>query len=202
MTHDPNQPDETTDLPFDADLLDEATRADAAPEELEAKILELTDPRMLSLLDEALAPEAASNELADRIIAATSSPQLADSTARRADNPVLARIGPATFRYAAAAAIALAVGLGIWWSNQDNDNTPGPDDFVINPDETTTDPTAEWNLDEQYATNDAIFDGTTSEIEDVLQVVSDDLETVTIDRDSIWSDMDDYEDFLSDFEVG
>ena len=49
---DPGMPDET----IDASLLD-AALAEPTPAELEAKILALTDPSMVSLLDAALAPE-------------------------------------------------------------------------------------------------------------------------------------------------
>ena len=218
MNLNPNQPDDTAPgTPgIDQALLDEAL-AEATPDELEAKILALTDPAMLSLLDEAMAPETPSDQLTQRILAATTDPQtgvpsstpsprLAGSAARRADpeptTGVLARIGPATFRYAAAAAIVLAIGLGIWFANQtpdptipsvaNNDNTPE----VSN--DPSTDP--DWLTDEQLASSTVSFDGTTEPITEVLEDAADSLDDVAITRDTLWAELDAYEAFLDEME--
>ncbi len=192
MNLNPNQ----TDLPQDAGPIDEALLDEAlsepTPAELEAKILELTDPQMLSLLDEALAPEAVPDGLTQRILAATTP---ADA---HAESPaVLARIGPATFRYAAAAAIALAVGLGVWFANQDPSVNDAPIANVIDTPDTTTDDTLpDWLTDDQFASNDAYFQDATDALEDAAGS----LEDVTITRDTLWAELDAYEQFLNDFE--
>ena len=127
MTYEPEHPqlptdathaerDPQLDAELDALLADEAIASRQTPEQLEAKVLALTDPRLLSLLDEALAPEQVPAQLADRIVAATMPGALASvGTPHRA---VLARIEPSTWRYAAAAAIVLAAGAGLWWLGQ------------------------------------------------------------------------------------
>lgn len=207
---DPGMPDET----IDASLLD-AALAEPTPAELEAKILALTDPSMVSLLDAALAPEPASDELTQRILAATSpdsSPRLAGSAARRAGiqpaPTVLARIGPATFRFAAAAAIAVAAGLGVWFVNQGPGDTDRmvagaietPD--VAADDDNTTDDASDpdWLAQEQYVSSAQYFGDETEQIEDVLNSVADGLDDATITRDTLWAEFDAYVAFLDDIE--
>lgn len=195
MNLNPNQPEET----IDESLLDEAL-AQATPAELEAKILALTDPPMLSLLEEALAPEQASDELTQRILAATTGQAQHEAPA------VLARISPTTitFRYAAAAAILLAVGLGVWFVNQDPADTD--DSFVITPDtpsvvnnDASTDE-PDWLMQEQFVSETVYFDSTTGSIEGTLEDAADGLDDVTITRDTLWAELDAYEQFLDEFE--
>lgn len=192
----PNNPTPGSGETIDESLLNEAL-AEATPEALEAKILALTDPSMLSLLDEALAPEPASDQLTQRILAATSPAQQ--------DAPgVLARIGPATFRYAAAAAIVLAVGLGVYFVNQepadtDNSFVKTPDTPIIVDDAAATDD-PDWLTQEQYASSADYFDAETELIEDALNSVADSLDEVTITRDTLWAELDAYEQFLDDIE--
>lgn len=187
------------------DLLDEAL-AHETPEELEAKILALTDPKMLSLLNEAMAPEA-NDQLNHRIFSATRQHMQPGSVpiAGLADESgVIARIGPMTFRYAAAAAIALAVGLGVYYINQ------GPEDTGPSVAETPDSPSVEdvvtvntlpdWLTDDQYAADDDYFEGTTTPLEEVLEAAADSLEDVTITRDTLWAELDAYEQFIDDFE--
>lgn len=203
MTTNPNQPDDTID---DA-LLDEAL-AQATPAQLEAKILELTDPTMLSLLDEVLAPQA-DDQLTQRILASTQQHMrpgtvpVAQPTQPVHTTGVLARIGPSTFRYAAAAAIALAVGLGVWFVNQDPDesidppfadNTPA----VVDDNASGSDP--DWLSDELLASSEGVFGSETSQLEDVLEDATAELDDVTISRDTLWAELDAYEQFLDDIE--
>lgn len=193
MNLNPNQPEET----IDESLLDEAL-AQATPAELEAKILALTDPPMLSLLEEALAPEQASDELTQRILAATTDQAQHEAPA------VLAHIGPSTFRYAAAAVILLAVGLGVWFVNQDPADTD--DSFVITPDtpsvvnnDASTDE-PDWLVQEQFVSETVYFDAATGSIEGTLEDAADGLDDVTITRDTLWAELDAYEQFLDEFE--
>lgn len=193
---DPGMPDET----IDASLLD-AALAEPTPAELEAKILALTDPSMVSLLDAALAPEPASDELTQRILAATSPVSQEAPT-------VLARIGPATFRFAAAAAIAVAAGLGVWFVNQG----PGDTDLMVAgaietpdvaaDDDNTTDDASDpdWLAQEQYVSSAQYFGDETEQIEDVLNSVADGLDDATITRDTLWAEFDAYVAFLDDIE--
>lgn len=199
MNLNPNNPTPgTDDETIDESLLNEAL-AEATPEELEAKILALTDPPMMSLLDEALAPEPASDELTQRILAATSPAQQ--------DAPsVLARIGPATFRYAAAAAIVLAVGIGVYFVNQEpvdtgNSIAKAPDASIVVEDDidsSVDDP--DWLTQEQYASSADYFDAETELIEDALNSVADSLDDATITRDTLWAELDAYEQFIDDIE--
>ena len=200
MNLNPNQPDET----IDETLLDEAL-SEATPEELEAKILALTDPQMLGLLDEAMAPEA-DDQLTQRILAATQSsmkPGTVPIAEPAKDTAVLARIGPMTFRYAAAAAIALAVGLGVYFVSQGPEDTDSivlddPDNpattVVVEDDASDVDP--DWLTDEQFAEAQGIFDDTPSPAFDALE--ADD--SATIPRDTRWAELDAYEQFLDDIE--
>lgn len=197
MNLNPNQPDET----IDETLLDEAL-AEATPEELEAKILALTDPEMLSLLDEAMAPEA-DDQLTQRILVATQSsmtPGTVPITEPASDTVVLARIGPMTFRYAAAAAIALAIGLGVYFVSQ------GPDDTdTIIADDTGTpdtpgvvgddalDAQADWLPQEALAVAEDIFGDSPDGLDDAG-------DSATITRDTLWAELDAYEQFLDDIE--
>lgn len=193
---DPGMPDET----IDASLLD-AALAEPTPAELEAKILALTDPSMVSLLDAALAPEPASDELTQRILAATSPVSQEAPT-------VLARIGPATFRFAAAAAIAVAAGLGVWFVNQG----PGDTDLMVAgaietpdvaaDDDNTADDASDpdWLAQEQYVSSAQYFGDETEQIEDVLNSVADGLDDATITRDTLWAEFDAYVAFLDDIE--
>lgn len=179
--------------PFDAELqallAEDAADARQAPAELEAKVLALTDPHLVSLLDEALAPEHVPAGLSERILAATLAGQRSQPT-------VLARIGLGTWRYAAAAAIALAGTVGLWWVSQQGDTTnPNPEVAAINPDHA-----ADIVLPE-YVTSSPIFTDSTASVEAKLQNVSDRIDSYAIDSDAIWSDMDGYEQFLSDFET-
>ena len=193
-------PEENPTPGIDEALLDEAL-AQPTPAELEAKILELTDPQMLSLLDEALAPDQASDALTQRILAATTGQTPTVSPA------VVARIGPSVFRYAAAAAIVLAVGLGVYFINQgpddtnpsvaDNNDTPGN---VDDPSDTTATDDIDWLTNEQFATTDSLFEATTGWIEAELDDAASSLDTATITRDTLWSELDAYEQFLDEFE--
>ncbi|MBX2851044.1 MAG: hypothetical protein KTR15_04775 [Phycisphaeraceae bacterium] len=200
MNLNPNQPDET----IDEALLDEAL-SEATPAELEAKILALTDPAMLSLLDEAMAPESPGDQLTQRILAATRDnmqPGTVPTPQPAHEAGVLARIGPSTIRYAAAAAILLAIGLGIWFANQ----TPGPTTPPITgnggtpgvANDETTDP--DWLVDEQLASDADYFGGTTEPIEGVLEDAANSLEDMAITRDTLWADLDAYEAFLDEIE--
>lgn len=196
MTHDNphNLPtDDSIDAQLDALLAEEGADAQIAPEELEAKVLALTDPQMLALLDEAMAPEPAPARLADNILAATMPGARRETEAERTG--VLARIDPMTWRYAAAAAIVLAAGVGLWWSGQSTDvgnpeiadNNNGveslPEDFV------------------DQARPEILFASATEQVEAKLTDVSDRLNDYKTDRQDIWSDMDGYEQFLADFET-
>ena len=198
MNLNPNQPELPDEL-IDESLLNEAL-AEPTPAELEAKILELTDPPMLSLLDEALAPEPASDALTQRILAATTGQVQQEAPA------VVARIGPSTLRYAAAAVILLAVGLGLWFANQpDNPIDPSiadVNDTLSTAPEDTDDASADWLDSEQFASSESIFDSATDAIEGTLEDAVDSLDDVTISRDTIWSELDAYEQFLSDIEAG
>ncbi|MEO0477530.1 MAG: hypothetical protein AAF085_16425 [Planctomycetota bacterium] len=200
MNLNPDQPDDT----IDESLLNEAL-GEATPEELEAKILALTDPAMLSLLDEAMAPEA-DEQLTQRILVATRSsmqPGTVPIAEPTGDTAVLARIGPSNFRYAAAAAIALAVGLGVYFVSQgpdEADNTIAggnetPDAPVVAQDETVPD----WLTDEQYADTGDLFEDASPALDDLEDVV-DGLDDVTITRDTLWAELDAYEQFLDDIE--
>lgn len=195
MNLNPNQPDPTNE-PIDETLLDEAL-AEPTPAELEAKILELTDPQMLSLLDEALAPEEASDALTQRILAATS-PASADELV------VVARIGPSMLRYAAAAAIVLAVGLGVYFISQDpesaestlagNTDTPGTVEDDVQPDDTG------WLTEEQFVAQADYFSSATDPVAETLDSASDSLDNAAITRDTLWAELDAFEAFLDEFE--
>ncbi|MFK7790520.1 MAG: hypothetical protein AB8C95_13635 [Phycisphaeraceae bacterium] len=202
MNLNPNQPDLPEDIsPIDESLLNEAL-AEPTPVELEAKILELTDPQMLSLLDEAMAPEAVPAGLNDRILAATVAATVAVNTAEvsQGESPaVVARIGPMTLRYAAAAAIALAVGLGVWVANQEASDVNMPitgtiDTPGVTPDETIVDASDPDWLNTEIASVDTEF------FDSGLDAVADSLEDVSISRDTLWSELDAYEQFLTDIE--
>lgn len=204
MNLDPNNPTPApgrSEQAIDESLLNEAL-AEPTPAELEAKIIELTDPAMLSLLDEALAPEPASDALTQRILAATA------GQVHAAQAPaVVARIGPSTFRYAAAAVILLAVGLGVWFTNQPEDSSDptlaGVNDTPTTAPDDADDPSgADWLDSEQFASSDSFFEDTTELIEGTLEIASDSLNDVTISRDTIWSELDAYEQFLTDIEAG
>ena len=203
MNLNPNQPDLPQDAdPIDEALLDEAL-AEPTPAELEAKILELTDPQMLSLLDEALAPEAVPDGLTQRILAATTA-GLSHVEAHDESPAVVARIGPSVFRYAAAAAIALAVGLGVYYINQGPEGTNSTiATSVVTPsgtvDDTNDDSLPDWMGDDQFAST-GYFDSATSPLEDVLEEAADSLEGVSITRDTLWAELDAYEQFLDDIE--
>lgn len=197
MNFNPNQPDLPQDAgPIDDALLDDAL-AEPTPAELEAKILDLTDPQMLSLLDEAMAPEAVPTGLNERILAATAaaqSPVELHVEASVESPAVLARISPATFRYAAAAAIALAVGLGVWFTNQESIDSESLIAGVINMPSVSSEETSEddpdW-LTGEYAANTDFFE---SDLDDI----ADGLNDATISRDTIWSELDAYEQFLTE----
>lgn len=199
MNVNPNQPDpETPEI--DEALLDEAL-AQATPEELEAKILALTDPTMLSLLDEAMAPEAPSDQLTQRILAATQAnmqPGTVQASEPVHEAGVLARIGPSTFRYAAAAAIALAVGLGVWFANQDPNQTDPEIVRVIETPGTSGDATADDPSNPDWLAGELA--DSTDFFESDFGQVSDSIDDATISRDSLWSELDAYEDFLADIE--
>jgi len=182
------------DAQLDALLAEDAERSRRAPAELEAKVLALTDARVLSLLDEALAPGEAPASLTDRIVAATSP---VASTARRAEpapRGVLARIGPTGWRYAAAAAVVLAAGLGMWWLGQ----TAEPN----NPLARVAEPGGQ-TPDDFFASDEAqpLFDDATQDVQTKIQAVAERIDGYAIDRDSIWSDMDEYEQFVSELET-
>lgn len=202
MNLNPNNPTpENNDAAIDEALLDEAL-AEATPAELEAKILSLTDPQMLLLLDEALAPEPASDALTQRILAATGASGQPDNNL--GDVAVLARIGPSTLRYAAAAAIALAVGLGVWFTNQDTVDT---DSSIVNNDSSfdvveddATNNEPAWLIDAQYADATDFFDNETAPISNVLDDLADNLDDASITRDTLWAELDAYEAFLDDIE--
>jgi hypothetical protein len=183
---------------IDEALLDEALREET-PEELEQKILALTDPQMLSLLDEAMAAEA-SDQLPQRILSATQQymqPGTVRVAALAQDAGVLARIGPSTLRYAAAAAIVLSIGLGVYFLNQGPQGTDAPFAEGSNtPDATADDALPDWLTDDQFASSDAYFQNAT----DVLEDAAGSLEDVTITRDTLWAELDAYEQFLDDFE--
>lgn len=182
---------------LDAELLallaEDAQQTRISPQALEAKILALTDPQMLSLLDEALAPEQAPDQLSERIIAAT----MPNALASKNDVPeraVLARIEPTTWRYAAAAAVVLAAGVGMWWLGQSGNTT---DKLAENPDEQT--PLGQL-FAQAEAENEPLFDDATEAVQAKIQTVSERIDNYAIDRDAIWSDMDGYEQFLADLE--
>jgi hypothetical protein len=190
-----DNPTPDPDVSIDEALLDEAL-AEPTPEALEAKILALTDPHTLSLLDEALAPEPASDALTQRILAATASMGV-----ETPPPPAIAgRIGPATFRYAAAAAVALIACLSVYFVLQG----PNPSDTTVAIDPSTAGDTAaepvDWFADEQLASADALFESETEPIEDALSDLSDSVEGVTINRDTLWAELDAYEDFLDEIE--
>lgn len=206
----PSEPADPLD-PRDEALLEEAL-AEPTPAELDAKILALTDPQTVSLLDEALAPEALPQGLNERILAATmrqarGAPRAGEAfpdqrtDQRTGQRAVLARLGPTTLRYAAAAAIALAVGLGVWFANRDaavtNDTlatavqTPAPTSDPLLDDE---DAATQW-LDSEFALADDLLGSGIDEL-------TDSVDDLTISRDSIWSELEAYEQFLSDIESG
>lgn len=194
MNLNPNQPDET----IDQALLEEAL-SEPMPAELQAKILELTDPHMLSLLDEVLAPEQPSDALKQRILATT------PGQAQHLDAPsVIARISPATFRYAAAAAIALAVGLGVYFVTQspvDTQNTiAGKDPLPDIPGAVADNTAFDWPTQEQYASEDSIFDSATSNLELTLEDAFNSLDEDTITRETMWVELDAYVQFLDEVE--
>lgn len=189
----PHHPEEPTLDEHEAQLLDEALGVHHTPEQLEAKVLAMTDPQFIGLLDEALAPQAPVG-LAQKIIAATG-PGQANST-KDAQPAVIARIGFSSWRYAAAAAIVLAAGVGLWWAGQGPDTPEQP----IAGNTENIDP-AQWTEVEQFAASDELFEQATQSVEATIQSVTDTLDGVTIDRDAIWSDLDAYEQFLTDIEV-
>jgi len=191
---------------IDQSLLD-AAFAEATPDELEAKILALTDPQMISLLDEAMAPEA-NEQLTQRILAATQQhmrPGTVPTATPSQTVSVFARIGPTAFRYAAAAAIALAVGLGVYFVSQASDdadttiaNTTGGVDDENASDTSGADP--DWLASEQYASTDGFFDSATSPVEEALDGLADSLDDVNISRETLWAELDAYEQFLTEIE--
>ncbi len=195
MNLNPDQPDDT----IDETLLDEALR-EPTPAELEAKILELTDPQMLSLLDEALAPDEASDALTQRILAATTG-----QPAQTPDAPaVVARIGPSTLRYAAAAAIALAAGLGVYFISQgpdaaDNtiaDNTDTPSSI----EDDATSAESDWLTEEQFIVQADYFSSDTDPIAEAIDSDADSLDDAAITRESLWAELDAFEVFFDEFE--
>lgn len=213
MSLKPQQPDQPFDDAIDSalapELLDEALQAQETPADLEAKVLALTDPALLSLLDEALAPQACPDQLADRIIAATSPDQ-----AQRDERPaVLARIQPNTWRYAAAAAIAIAAGIGFWVTQQpDNntvtpiadttktlDNAASPAEAGNNSADNTNAVAATWpDSENTFDSENALFALATEPFENEIDAVSQDIDNVSIDADSIWAELDAYEQFLTE----
>lgn len=205
MNLNPNQPDPANPPDdanaIDATLLNEAL-AEPTPAQLEAKIIALTDPQLLSLLDEAMAPDALPEGLNDRILAATAAVTVGSvaTAASSASSPaVVARIGPATLRYAAAAAIALAIGLGVWFANQPAADTDASIAGIvetpsISSNEDSDDADApDWLTDEYAAADTTFFDAG-------LDDVAERLDDVSISRDTLWSELDAYEQFLSDME--
>lgn len=221
MTKHHNQPDPQ---PLQDDLIAPALLDQAlgikvimpeAVDELEAKVLALTDPKTLSLLDEALAPETANEQdLSEKIIAATTQGATIQASPQ-AD--VLGRIGFTAWRYAAAAAIVLATGIAVWFISKEPGTTSPTEVANHAQDPLDTIPTPDTNapnssrgdksdinpdtLQEQAST---FFADATSNIERRIQNVSDDLDnlgTTTIDQDDIWTDLDAYGQFLSDLET-
>ncbi|MFN3165454.1 MAG: hypothetical protein ACE37H_00150 [Phycisphaeraceae bacterium] len=188
------QADALLEAQLDALLAEEAELSRQTPAQLEAKVLALTDPRMQSLLDEALAPPEAPASLAERIVAATSPGAVARPRVEPSPRAVLARIGPAGGRYAAAAAIVLAAGVGMWWLGQRTE----PVGEVAR----TPTPSAQ-PLEELFvaAQADPLFDDATDRVQTQIQAVAERIDGYAIDRESIWSDMDEYEQFLSDLET-
>lgn len=197
-TPDPEQTDPTPE-PFDAELAallaDDADHARQAPPRLEAKVMALTDPAILSLLDEALAPAPAPHQLSDKIIAATLQGAAQQHIAPR--GAVIGRIGPSTWRYAAAAAIVLAACAGLWWAGQQGDPANN-DGMTVKPDTPQTPDLSE----DYFALSTTPFDDEASEIEAAIEVVSERIDGyTTINRDTLWSDIDGYEQFVSTFEL-
>eukprot|EP00752_Nemacystus_decipiens_P014520 g12929.t1 len=189
---------ETLDQPLGTVL---APLSEQTPAELEAKILELTDPQMLSLLDEALMPEQPSDALTQRILAATTG-QPADTDASPG---MLARIGPTSLRYAAAAAIVLAVGLGVYFINQeqeasDNSIADNTDPIDLMDDEAPLED-ADWLAQEQFVYEADYFSRETDPISDALDSASDSLDDAAITRDTLWAEFDAFEAFLDEFDV-
>jgi|GEM_PF-2349504 len=199
MNPNPEHP-EPLNAGIDPLLLNEAAQPEFAPQDLEAKILCLTDPAMLSLLDAACAPEAAPQGLAQRILAATAG---ASAHADSAEPMVIARIGFgfATWRYAVAAGIVLAAGAGLWWVAQQGGEPQAPRlaNVITTP---SDDPTAEtadaWTQSLSYG--NGLFADATSPVQNTIETLSEDLRSGTLEVDSIWSDMDAYEQFLSETE--
>jgi len=202
----PNQPDPASEpnaADFDEALLNEALRSGPTPQDLEAKVLSLTDPRLLSLLDEALAPEAAPKQLADRIIAATMPGAIAQNTTTHtadAQPTVIGRIGFSTWRYAAAAVFAAAATAGIWWLTQQGGKPEnGTDQPLVEQSAPSTTP--EWTGSEFAEVSETYFAEATLPVETALQNVSEDFDRFTSDSGAIWSDFDNYEQFLSEIET-
>ena len=200
MSNDPNNPTDPIDEQLDALLAEEAARAQQTPSELEAKVLALTEPSLLSLLDEALAPEseAAPDGLAEKIIAATTPGAAAH--AEHEQPAVIGRIGPSPWRYAAAAAVVLVAGVGLWWAGQPGTNDGGGDgtEMVNNP---NNNPAVDVVDLLDYTADEPMFADVTEPIGAALNNVSQRIDGYAIDRETIWSDMDDYEAFLSDLEA-
>ena len=207
MNTSPNQPAPQDDE-LDPRLLDEALGAGASPEDLEAKVLALTDPRLNALLDEALAPEAAPEQLADRILAATTPGSAAAQTEQNDAPAVLARIGVSPWRYAAAAVIALAAGGGLWWISQQPDTgstQSGGTIADLTPDRpagTPELPELDQELADEFDSADGLlFADAALPVQNTLETVAEDINDVTITRDTLWSDMDAYEQFLTEIET-
>lgn len=226
----PGTPNTPGDEAFDDALLAQAAQPEHSPEALEqlqARVLGLTDPRLMSLLDEALAPEAdqdaaAGDALADRIIAATT-PDAAlmprAQTAGSADNPpaVIGRIGIGSYAAAIAAIaaiLALAAGVGLWWASQQTETTDNrhvelapdnnqPNKAIANNDNDPGQPgmpdETNWPAtDETYAAGDDVFADVTASFEQAFEEFNDAYESLSLDDETLWPDSDAYDELFSD----
>ena len=194
-----NDEPQPEDIGLDPAMLAQAL-AEPTPDDLEQRVLALTDPQTLSLLDEALAPEAANapEQLNDRILAATL-PGYTSQYTEEQTPAVIGRITPAsTWRYAAAAAIVLATGLGLWFINNQNGSTP----HVADQNKANTSQTEIAEIDIPDA-SPALFAEVTSGIESDIQAVADSIQSIqdtTINQKTIWSEIEAYEQFVTDLE--
>lgn len=208
----PEQPDPhdepidgSADTVIDEELLN-AALAEPAPAGLDAKILELTDPHMLSLLDEALAPEPMDDGLTQRILAAINDPMPSERPA------VLARISRVTMRYTVAAVLTLGICFGAWlWvslGGQEheqvatrpaiaNDGTPS----LVEDTPSLSAADVPEALIRDLAMGNNFFEDTASALPNPLTTTPSETPQETISHDTFWLELDAYEQFLSDMEA-
>ncbi|MGB0767441.1 MAG: hypothetical protein ACPGYV_07000, partial [Phycisphaeraceae bacterium] len=64
----------------------------------------------------------------------------------------------------------------------------------------TTGTETDWPEAARFASTQTLFDDTTLDLDNTLQIVADDIDDSTVDRETIWSDLDQFEAFLTEMQ--